>query len=82
MTVIESVRDHVERTLVDSFEVEPAALRPDRTLDGLGLDSLAIVELIDIMAGDLGLILEDDALRPGMTVDEIVRALEDAGESR
>ncbi|HET9169915.1 MAG TPA: phosphopantetheine-binding protein [Actinospica sp.] len=81
MTIATSVRDHFEHTLVDTFEVQPAALQPGRTLDELGLDSLAIVELIDIMAADLDLTLEDDAIRPGMTVDEVVNALAD-GQDR
>lgn len=81
MTIAASVRDHVEHTLVNGFEVDPAALSPERTLDELGLDSLAIVELIDTMAADLGLALDDDAIRPGMTFDELVAALE-AGEHK
>ncbi|HTJ70402.1 MAG TPA: phosphopantetheine-binding protein [Actinospica sp.] len=76
MTIATSVRDHFEHTLVHTFEVQAAALRPGLTLDELGLDSLAIVELIDIMAADLGVTLEDDAIRPGMTVDEVVDTLE------
>ncbi|MGI5444008.1 hypothetical protein ACQEV4_43710 [Streptomyces shenzhenensis] len=42
------------------------------TLTDLGLDSLAVVELIDFLVADLGLQLQDDTPHPAMTVDEAV----------
>lgn len=76
MTVAPQAREHLELTLTKSFDVDAAQLSPKATLDELGLDSIAIVELIDIMAADLGLRLEDDALRPAMTLDEVVMVLQ------
>jgi acyl carrier protein len=75
MTAASFLRERIERTLIDSFEVRPGAVEPGQTLEGLGLDSLAIVELIDIMVADLDIALEDDALRAEMTVDEVIRVL-------
>ncbi|RMB80130.1 acyl carrier protein [Streptomyces shenzhenensis] len=57
------------------FQVGPTAIADANTLTDLGLDSLAVVELIGFLAADLGLQLQDDTLHPAMTVDEAVAVL-------
>ncbi|MEU6610105.1 acyl carrier protein [Streptomyces shenzhenensis] len=75
MTTTASLRESLEQTLTDKFQVDPTAIADTNTLTDLGLDSLAVVELIDSLAADLGLRLQDDALHPAMTVDEAVAVL-------
>ncbi|MEU2718489.1 acyl carrier protein [Streptomyces sp. NPDC007205] len=75
MTTAASLRESLEQTLTSKFQVDPANITDAVTLTDLGLDSLAVVELIDFLATDLSLQLEDDALHPAMTVDEAVAVL-------
>ncbi|MDX3763696.1 acyl carrier protein [Streptomyces sp. AK02-04a] len=75
MTTAASLRESLEQMLTGKFQVDPAGIVEGATLTDLGLDSLAVVELIDALATDLKLQLEDDALHPAMTVDEAVAAL-------
>lgn len=75
MTTTTPLRETLEQALI-SLQVEPADISDAATFTGLGLDSLAVVELIDVLAGELGLVLADDALHPAMTVRQAVAALE------
>jgi acyl carrier protein len=74
-----SARDLFLRTLTSAFQVRSDDVTGSAGLTDLGLDSLAVVELIDHLAEQLGVVLTDDALHPAMTVDEAVAALERAG---
>ncbi|WNI27196.1 acyl carrier protein [Streptomyces sp. ITFR-16] len=74
MTTSDPLRIALERALTD-FEVLPDALTDEATLEDLGLDSLAVVELTDRLATDLGRDLADDTLQPHMTLLHAVTAL-------
>ncbi|MFC5667159.1 acyl carrier protein [Kitasatospora misakiensis] len=78
MTTVPSPRQSLERALTGGFQVDTAQLSDSATLDDLGLDSLAVVELIDILAAELGRTLADDALNRAMTLGEIVTALHES----
>lgn len=41
-----SVYDHIAKILVDEYEVDAAAIRPDAAMGDLGLDSLQVVEFL------------------------------------
>ncbi|NUP21196.1 MAG: acyl carrier protein [Streptomyces sp.] len=76
-----SARDLLVRTLTSAFQVNPDDVTGDAGLIDLGLDSLAVVELIDQLSAQLDRDLPDDALHPAMTVDEAVAVLEEADEA-
>ncbi|MFF0226324.1 acyl carrier protein [Streptomyces sp. NPDC004629] len=75
MTTAATLRASLEQMLTDKFQVDPATITDTSTLTDLGLDSLAVVELIDFLDAGLDLRLQDDALHPAMTVDEAVAVL-------
>jgi acyl carrier protein len=79
VTTTSSIRQSLTETLTTAFQVTEADLATERSLTDLGLDSLAIVELIDLMALALGRPLADDTLHPAMTLDAAVTALESVG---
>ncbi|HEX3783259.1 MAG TPA: acyl carrier protein [Pseudonocardiaceae bacterium] len=79
MTTTASLRACLQQTLTEKFQVDSAAIADASTLDDLGLDSLAVLELIDFMAADLGLQLQDDTLDAAMTVEEAVEVLRQGG---
>ncbi|MEU5533129.1 acyl carrier protein [Streptomyces sp. NPDC020362] len=62
-----------------AFQVSAADITDAATLTELGLDSLAVVELIDTLAAELDRPLADDTLHPAMTVAEAIAALERGG---
>lgn len=74
MITINSLRVTVERAITDLLD-EPVAITGDSSLDDLGLDSLALVELIDTLAKELGRPLEDDLFNKTMKVDDLVATL-------
>ena len=41
-----SVYDHIAKILLEEYEVEEAAIRPDASMGDLGLDSLQVVEFL------------------------------------
>src|SRR5947209_1859040 len=54
------------------LRVEPGAVRDERPLTGLGLDSLAAVELQHTLETELGVSVGIDELLDGMTLAELV----------
>lgn len=67
----------VSDTLVESFEVEPSALKPESTLfDDLGLDSIDAIDLAVRMQEMTGKKVEEASLRNLETLDDVVRLIE------
>lgn len=62
--------EQISRILVDSFNVPADLLRPEATLDDLGLDSLETVEL-SLMLTELGVSVTDDELVAIQRLDAI-----------
>ncbi len=62
--------EEISRILVDSFNVPADLLRPEATLDDLGLDSLETVEL-SLMLTELGVSVTDDELVAIQRLDAI-----------
>ena len=62
--------EQISRILVDSFNVPADLLRPEATLDDLGLDSLETVEL-SLMLSELGVSVTDDELVAIQRLDAI-----------
>ena len=64
--------DRIEQILITKTGADPQAFEDASglSLEELGIDSLAVLELEAVVADELGLVVPEDAL--GMTVAEIV----------
>lgn len=69
-------QERVNAVLSGKFEVPSDSMRPDMTLDSLGLDSLAVIELLFILEQETGARIEDTEITPLNTVSELVTLAE------
>ena len=65
----------ISTLLSSQFEVDPAAVEPDVSLTDLGLDSLAAVELFDVLQERTGVPLEIDDADLALTVGQLAARL-------
>ncbi len=70
------VHDVVVDLLVSTFEVNPEHIRDDASLEELGLDSLAQVELSDRVGEILGLDIPEEEFTAQATLKDIVDAVQ------
>jgi acyl carrier protein len=64
--------DQLTHILISKFHVDPAAIDPAATLEGLQLDSLDVVELGLVMEKEMGAHVTDDELVEAQRLDAIV----------
>lgn len=72
--------DEVARILRDKFQVDTANLRPDTTLETLGLDSLTLMEFVFAVEDEYSVRVPEDKLDPrqaGITLERLVQILDD-----
>ena len=72
--------DEVVRVLRDKFQVDAANLRPDTTLESLGLDSLTLMEFVFAVEDKYSVRVPEDKLDPrqaGITLERLVQILDD-----
>jgi acyl carrier protein len=72
--------DEVVRILRDKFQVDAASLRPDTTLESLGLDSLTLMEFVFAVEDQYSVRVPEDKLDPrqsGITLQHLVQLLDD-----
>jgi acyl carrier protein len=72
--------DEVVRILRDKFQVEGSALRPDTTLESLGLDSLTLMEFVFAVEDRYSVRVPEDKLDPrqaGITLEHLVGILDE-----
>ena len=72
--------DEVVRVLHDKFQVDAATLRPDTTLESLGLDSLTLMEFVFAVEDQYSVRVPEDKLDPrqaGITLERLVQILDD-----
>jgi acyl carrier protein len=72
--------DEVVRILRDKFQVDAANLRPDTTLESLGLDSLTLMEFVFAVEDQYSVRVPEDKLDPrqaGITLERLVGILDD-----
>ncbi len=72
--------DEVVRILRDKFQVDAATLRPDTTLESLGLDSLTLMEFVFAVEDQYSVRVPEDKLDPrqaGITLEHLVRILDE-----
>lgn len=67
--------DALTEILTGSFDVPAEDIAPDKTLDELGVDSVARVELADIAHEQFGVLIPDDELTGDTTVEQCLKAI-------
>ncbi|MGW1076155.1 acyl carrier protein [Streptomyces sp. NPDC002537] len=80
-----SLYEPIKDSLIQHFNIPEDAVRPDSTLEDLGLDSLGVVELMCVLQDELGLRvpMDDAALKSLLTTfGEAVAAVERAQPAR
>ena len=73
--------DAVSSVLVAQFKVDAAKVRPDATLESLGLDSLALMEFVFAVEDRLDVRIPEDRLDPrqaGVTLSHLSLLLDEA----
>lgn len=67
--------DQITDLLTTKFEVEPENLHTDAALDDLGLDSLAQVELGEVLAERFNVDIDEDEVVELATLSELIDML-------
>jgi len=71
----------VSAVLVEKFHVDAALVRPETSLDQLGLDSLALMEFVFAVEDRVDVRIPEDRLDPrqaGVTLEQLATLLDDA----
>jgi acyl carrier protein len=70
--------DEIQKILVSQFGVDASAVRPDTTLEQLGLDSLTLMEFVFAVEDRFDLRVPEDRLDPrqsGITLERLADIL-------
>ena len=73
--------DAIAEVLIEKFQIEAMRIRPDATLDSLGLDSLALMEFVFAVEDRFSVRVPDGEFDPrqaGLTLEHLTNVLEDA----
>lgn len=71
---------YLQEVLTDKYDIKPEAIRPEATLEELGLDSLSVAELLFDVGEKFGIDVPDDRTdfktlgEAAAIVDELVQA--------
>jgi acyl carrier protein len=65
------VSRHLVTILTENFDVVANDIGADMTLDDLGVDSVATIELIDILQEKFGITIADEELTNKNTVEQV-----------
>jgi acyl carrier protein len=63
---------YISAVLSENFDVVANDIAPDMTLDDLGVDSVATIELVDILQEKFGITIADEELTNKNTVEQVV----------
>jgi acyl carrier protein len=63
------VADYIAETMVGKLEVPPGAVAPDLEFDGMGLDSLVLVQLAVLLSRRYRIDVDDAELLQARTID-------------
>ena len=66
------IAQYLDTVLRRNFDVAGDAIDPGATLDDLGVDSVAAIELIDILQEEFGISIGDEEVTIGSTVGHVV----------
>jgi acyl carrier protein len=73
------VFDDIVRVLHDKFQVDPVLLRPETTLESLGMDSLTLMEFVFAVEDRFSVRVPEEKLDPrqaGITLQHLSEVLE------
>jgi len=70
------VFEQLKQIMTTKFQLNPADVAPEATLEGLELDSLDLVELSLVMEKELGVRISDDELAETQQLEAIIRLAE------
>jgi acyl carrier protein len=73
--------DAIAEVLLEQFHVDAVRIRPDTTLESLGLDSLSLMEFVFSVEDRFSVRIPEDQLDPrraGITLEHLTDVLEDA----
>lgn len=76
-----STFDAIATVLNEKFNVDAATIRPESTLESLGLDSLALMEFVFAMEDRFDVRIPEDKLDPrqaGVTLEQLSGLLDEA----
>jgi acyl carrier protein len=68
--------DYIKQLLVDKYEVKSEAIKPESTLQDLGIDSLTVVEMIFDVSEKYGIDIPDERLK-FTTLGEVVAIVDE-----
>ena len=71
--------DTVAPLLTGHLGLDPAAVSPGASLASMRLDSIALIELSIVIEERFGIVLDESAADPHMTLAEFCAGLESAG---
>ncbi len=74
-----SVTDYLIEILVEKFAAPREALTPDAQFENLDFDSLVITELVVILQGRFGVVLEEGEIAAALTIGELAALLSAKG---
>jgi acyl carrier protein len=72
--------DVIAEVLIGKFQVEAIRIRPDVTLESLGLDSLSLMEFVFAVEDRFSVRVPEDRLDPrqaGITLEQLTDVIED-----
>ncbi|PRX51465.1 acyl carrier protein [Prauserella shujinwangii] len=73
--MVSDVSGELTEILTTNFDVDSADIDPERTLDELGVDSVATIELVDILKERFGIAVDEDELTNKSTVGQVISAV-------
>ncbi|MCX2731726.1 phosphopantetheine-binding protein [Saccharopolyspora sp. NFXS83] len=77
--MVEKLISRVGELLTSRFEVAPDDVSPDASFDDLGLDSLAQVELGEILEQNFGIEVSDEEMEKLATLADLAELLKQKG---
>ncbi|MBB5866923.1 acyl carrier protein [Allocatelliglobosispora scoriae] len=73
---MDRVYEHLATVLADKFEASAEEIQPQSTLEELGLDSLAVIELHLTLKEHWDIPLDDSGTTAQLTVDDVARSVQ------
>lgn len=77
--MVEKLISRVGEILASRFEVDPDGVIPEASFDDLGLDSLAQVELGEILEQNFGIEVSDEEMEKLATLADLAEMLKSKG---
>ncbi|UGT62322.1 acyl carrier protein [Nocardia asteroides] len=72
MSVDVSIRDDIAEFLRAHYDVDLDVVSPDSTLDDLGLDSLGVLSVADLIENKYGISLDDERIASVRTFTDLM----------